>query len=57
MTDQAKEARREYMRAWTAANPDKVKAKNARYWEKRAALNRQKAAESAENAGKAEAPA
>lgn len=57
MTDQAKEARREYMRAWNAANKDKVKAKNARYWEKRAALNRQKSAENAEKAGKAEASA
>lgn len=57
MTDQAKEARREYMRAWTAANPDKVKAKNQRYWEKKAAQKRQKAAETAEKGSNAEATA
>lgn len=28
------EARREYQRQWRAANKDKVKANNQRYWEK-----------------------
>ena len=51
MTEQAKEARREYMRAWAAANPDKIRAKNQRYWERKAARNRQKAAENAGKAG------
>ena len=31
----AKEARREYYRAWRAANKDKVKAINERYWVKK----------------------
>lgn len=30
------EARREYARRWRAANPDKVKAAQERYWLKRA---------------------
>lgn len=36
MTDQAKEARRQYMRAWQRANPEKRKAARERYWEKKA---------------------
>lgn len=34
--DAATEARRAYMRAWRAANKDKVKEHNRRYWERRA---------------------
>ena len=30
-------ARREYKRKWRAANPDKVKAANDRYWQKKGA--------------------
>ena len=37
MTDQAREARRQYKREWNRKNKDKVKASQARYWEKRAA--------------------
>lgn len=37
MTEQAIKARREYKRKWAQDNPDKVKAQQARYWEKRAA--------------------
>lgn len=37
MTESAREAKREYEKRWRAANPDKVRAKNRRYWEKRAA--------------------
>lgn len=37
MTDQAKEARRQYKREWNRRNPDKVKAAQERYWNKRAA--------------------
>ena len=55
MTDAAKEARREYEKAWRAANPDKVKEKNHKYWEKKAAMNHQKAAESAGAAAEATA--
>ena len=36
MTDAAREARREYKRQWNRANADKVKAAQARYWEKKA---------------------
>lgn len=30
------QARREYQRQWRAKNPDKVRANNRRYWEKKA---------------------
>lgn len=36
MTDEAKKARREYMKEWRKKNADKVKATNARYWRKKA---------------------
>ena len=32
----AKEAQRQYQREWRAKNPDKVRAKNRRYWERKA---------------------
>lgn len=32
-----KKLQREYLRQWRAKNPDKVKAANRRYWEKKAA--------------------
>lgn len=37
MSEEAREARREYMKGWRERNPDKVKAYNARYWRKKAA--------------------
>ena len=37
MTEAAKIARREYKREWNRRNPDKVKAAQRRYWEKKAA--------------------
>ncbi len=37
MTEAAKEARRAYKRAWNQRNKDKVKAAQARYWERKAA--------------------
>lgn len=37
MTDAAKEARRAYFREWKKKNPDKVKAAQARFFEKLAA--------------------
>ncbi len=37
MTEEAKAARRAYKRAWARANPDKVRAQQARYWAKVAA--------------------
>ncbi len=36
MTEQAKEARRAYARAWYAKNREKVKERAARYWERKA---------------------
>ena len=36
MTEAAKEARRAYKRAWNRANPEKVKAYQANYWNKKA---------------------
>ncbi len=33
----AKMAQREYARQWRRKNPDKVRAANQRYWERRAA--------------------
>ena len=36
MTDAAREAQREYMREWRKKNPERVRAKNKRYWEKKA---------------------
>lgn len=37
MTEEAKEARRAYKREWAKRNPDKIRAQQARYWEKKAA--------------------
>jgi len=36
LSEDALAARRAYQREWNARNREKVKAKNARYWEKRA---------------------
>ena len=36
MTEQAAAARRAYRRKWAKENPDKVKAQQERYWQKRA---------------------
>lgn len=36
MNEQAKAARRAYKRAWARKNPDKVKAQQARYWQRKA---------------------
>lgn len=36
MTDQAREARRQYKKEWNRRNRDKVKAAQARYWERKA---------------------
>lgn len=36
MTEQARAARREYKREWNRRNADKVKAAQARYWERKA---------------------
>lgn len=36
MTKEAKEARRAYKREWAQKNPEKIRAQQARYWEKKA---------------------
>lgn len=36
MTDAAREAQRAYRREWARKNPDRVKAAQARYWERKA---------------------
>lgn len=36
MTEAAKAARREYMKKWQRENRDKIKAAQARYWDKKA---------------------
>ncbi len=38
MNEKAKEARRAYRRKWAKDNPEKVKAQQERYWQKKAAL-------------------
>ena len=45
---EVKAARREYFKAWRAANKDKVREHNRRYWEKRA-LERLQAQDAEEN--------
>lgn len=37
MTNEAREARKAYKREWNRKNRDKVKAAQARYWERKAA--------------------
>jgi len=36
MEEKAIEARRAYKREWAKAHPDKIRAQQARYWQKRA---------------------
>lgn len=36
MSEAAREARNAYKRKWAKDNPDKVKAANRRYWERKA---------------------
>lgn len=36
MTAAAREAQRVYMREWRKKNPERVREKNKRYWEKKA---------------------
>ena len=53
MNEQAREARRTYKREWNRKNPDKVKAAQARYWERKAQAARD-AQESADKPNKYE---
>ena len=47
MTAEAIQARREYQKQWRAKNKDKIREKNAAYWQRKAeAAQRRKAEES-----------
>ena len=41
MTEEAKQAKREYEKRWRERNPEKIKAIRRRYWEKKAARAKQ----------------
>lgn len=41
LSEAALQARREYQKKWRKANPDKVREKNRRYWEKVAAKRKE----------------
>ena len=56
MTQEAKKARAAYAREWRRKNPDKQRANQQRYWERKAAEMRQETAESGNN-GKEQRPA
>jgi hypothetical protein len=43
MTEAAKEARRAYKREWARKNPDKVRAAQDKYWNKKAEMQREPA--------------
>lgn len=45
LSEQAKEARRLYKKEWARRNPDKIRAQQERYWQKKAAQYVQKAQE------------
>lgn len=53
LSEAAREAKRAYMRAWRAANPDKVKAYQERYWSMKSAQNGPKSPIRAAEAGEA----
>lgn len=40
MSEEARQARREYINRWRRENPDKVKAQQERHWERVAKQNR-----------------
>lgn len=51
MNEKAKEARRAYRRKWAKDNPEKIRAQQERYWQKKAAeIEAEQAAEEQENA-------
>ena len=52
MDEKAKEARRAYSNAWRAANKDRVKEYNRRYWERKAAQMQKKPDNGNDSSGK-----
>ena len=48
LSEKAKELRRSYKREWNARNRDKIRAAQARYWERKAAKLAEQATEDPE---------
>lgn len=57
MTEEAKAARKAYIKEWKRTHPDRVKQHVERYWAKKAAQQAAKAAEAADPAPDADRPA
>ncbi len=57
MTEQGKEARRQYYRDYYQAHKEQRREANRRYWDKKADLQRQKPAETANRTPAADTPA
>lgn len=57
MTEQGKEARRQYYRDYYQAHKEQRREANRRYWDKKADLQRQKPAETASRTPAADTPA
>lgn len=54
LSEEARNARNEYYRAWRAKNPEKVRESNERYWAKKAAemaAEEKEGGENEQNAG------
>lgn len=49
LSEDAKEERRRYKREWNRKNPDKVKAAQRRYWERKAQNRQDRQTQDAEN--------
>ena len=49
MTEQARKARRAYKKEWARKNPDKVKAQQERYWQRKAEQQQAQEVEAAQN--------
>ncbi len=49
MNDEARAVKRAYEAEWRAKNKDKVREKNRRYWEKRAAKLKKEAADNGQS--------
>ena len=48
LSEDAKEERRRYKREWNRKNPDKVKAAQKRYWERKAKIRQDRQTQDAE---------
>ena len=52
LTEAVREAKRQYMREWRKKNPERVKANNRRYWERKAKERKRKGPYQRGNAGR-----